>query len=43
MKNAIKYIQSTTIDFLNKKIGEITHYQEANEVLRLLSGIDTFF
>ena len=43
MENAIKSIQSTTIDFLIEKLNRITDYHEANEVLLHLSGIDTFF
>jgi len=43
MKNAIKSIQSTTIDFLIEKLGKITNHHEANKVLLHLSGIDTFF
>lgn len=43
MKTAIKYIQSTTINFLIEKIGKITDHREANESLSHLTGIDTFF
>jgi hypothetical protein len=42
MKTVIKYLQSTTIDFLSEKIGKITDYRQANELLIRLSGIDTF-
>jgi type I restriction-modification system DNA methylase subunit len=43
MKTAIKYIQPTTIKFLIEKIGKMTDYREANELLNHLTGIDTFF
>ena len=43
MENAIKSIQSTTIDFLIEKLNKITNYRDANKVLLHLSGIDTFF
>lgn len=43
MKTAIKNIQSSTIDFLIEKISRITDYRKANELLGLVSGIDTFF
>ena len=43
MKNAINHIQSTTINFLIEKIGEMTDHREANELLTCLTGINTFF
>jgi len=43
MKNAIKHIQSTTINFLIEKIGKMTDHREANELLTSLTGINTFF
>jgi len=43
MKTAIKYIQPTTINFLIEKIGKMTDYREANELLTSLTGINTFF
>lgn len=43
MKTAVKYIQSTTINFLIEKIGKMTDYREANELLTNLTGIDAFF
>lgn len=43
MKNALRHIESTTIDFLAKKLCKIVDYREANELLTCLSGIDTFF
>jgi N-6 DNA Methylase len=43
MKTAIKYLRSTTINFLIEKIGKMTDYQDANELLTHLTGIDAFF
>jgi len=43
MKNAIENIQVDTRKFLIKSIVKITDYQEANELLIDISGIDTFF
>lgn len=43
MKTAIKHIQSTTINFLIEKIGKMTDYRDANELLTRLTGINAFF
>lgn len=43
MQSAIKCLQLSTIYFLTAKIGKISDYQEANQLLKSLSGIDTFF
>ena len=43
MEYAIKCIQSTTINFLIEKLGKITNYCDANDMLFHLSGINTFF
>lgn len=43
MKAAIKNLKATTIDFLKKKIGKISNYQDANKLLSVVCGIDKFF
>jgi len=43
MKTAFQYINTATINFFREKIGRMTDYREANELLIQLSGIDSFF
>lgn len=43
MKTAFQHVNTATISFLREKVGRITDYEEANELLIQLSGIDRFF
>jgi hypothetical protein len=43
MQSAIRNIQHSTIDLLTDKINRITDYREANNILYVLCGINSFF
>lgn len=43
MQSAIRNIQHSTIDLLTDKISRITDYREANNILYVLCGINSFF